>query len=163
GYATGQEWLRRARGDYQLESPFARVRLTWALSQIVTDMHPRRWRELVDDAARVPSSMRLRALEAPVLWGMPAAIDPDVRRAIADVFRRAPEGDDETAWYAVRRGELLAWLGFTGEAVDVLARVPILTEDADRGWRAAAYRERRRIEQRMRDAADDRGAAWLAA
>jgi len=162
GQGDAASWQRRARGDYRLASPMARVRLTLALSQVIPDVHVRRWHDLVEDAARLPASARMLALAEPVLRGQAAEIEPAVRRAMADVFQHEPEGEVEAAWYAIRRGEWLGWLGYLDEAAELLARhVPVLSADyVGPGWSVAAYRERRRVEQRLVGWAGDNRASF---
>ncbi|MEO7274313.1 MAG: hypothetical protein ABIX28_16665 [Vicinamibacterales bacterium] len=145
-------WRRRAFGELGGESPVARIRLTLALSQVASPLPSPRWNDLVEDAGRVPRSARFVALTEPVLLGSPASIEPRVREAIADAFAYEPEGVIEHAWYAIRYGELLAWLGFYERAVDLLeAGVPVLDAGSfGKGWAAAVYRERRRVERRIR-------------
>ena len=60
------------------------------------------------------------------MLGPPADIEPSVRQSMVDAFAYSPEGPIEAAWYAVRYGELLAWLGFHERAAEVLERgVPL--------------------------------------
>jgi hypothetical protein len=145
-------WRRLALGELTGVSPIARMRLTLTLSQVVPPLPPRRWHELVEDAERLPRSARFTALAEPVLLGPQADIEPSLRQSMADAFAYTPEGPIEAAWYAVRYGELLAWLGFYERAVEVLERgVPLLdSTHYGQGWAAAVYRERRRVERRIR-------------
>jgi hypothetical protein len=152
GLPDNERWRRRALGTLGGESPFERARLILALSRVVQPFPPTRWVELVENVKEMPPSARLRVLEAPVLGADPPQIDPQTRQALVEAFKYEPEGEAESAWYAVRYGALLAWLGFDSEAAEVLAaHVPqINRSDYGIGWRPAVYRERRRIEQRIR-------------
>jgi hypothetical protein len=146
-------WRRRAVGELGGDSPTARIRLIFALSQIGTPFPSKRWAELVEHASQIPTSARIVALAEPVLEGEPPILDLETRAALAQAFRHVPEGEIEEAWYAIRYGELLAWLGFYDEAIGLLARlIPRLdASDHGKGWRPTVYRQRRRIEQRIRD------------
>jgi tetratricopeptide (TPR) repeat protein len=152
GQADAERSRRRALGEITGDSPTARIRVTLALAQVVPSFPVRRLLEMADQARQLVPSARVAALAEPVLQGDPPAFDAPVR-AVAEAFEYEPESDIEWAWYAIRHGELLAWLGFHEEAADLLARrVPLLDASAyGQGWRPAVYRQRRRVEQRIRD------------
>lgn len=133
-------------------TPDAHVRLLLAISHH-QPLPERRWQELIECASRLPRSAGIMALVEPVLLGPPPKISSDLRRGIARAFSHEPEGPIESAWYAVRYGELLAWLGFHDQALELLARhIPPLTPASfQHEWIPVVTRERRRIEQRIRD------------
>jgi hypothetical protein len=146
-------WRRRAMGELGGVTPTGRVRLIFALSQVITPFPRKRWEELIAHAGQIPPSARVAALAEPVLEGEPPKLDLQTRTALAQAFRHIPEGEIEAAWYAIRYSELLVWLGFYDEAIALLARlIPRLdASDHGKGWRPTVYRQRRRIEQRIRD------------
>jgi hypothetical protein len=153
GQPDVEHWRRRALGELGGNSPTARIRLIFALSHLAIPLPTKRWAELVEHARQIPPSARVAALAEPVLQGEPPKLDFSTRKTLAETFRYDPEGDIEGAWYAIRHGELLAWLGFYDEAVTLLARwIPGLEKcEYGQGWGPAVYRQRRRIEQRIRD------------
>jgi hypothetical protein len=158
GPPDDDRWRRRALGDLGAESPAARIRLILALAQVVSPFPPSAWDELIEMARRIQRSARVAALADPVLAGNGSELPDPLRRRIAETFRYEPEGEIEGAWYGVRYGELLAWLGFVEPAVELLAQLPVLKPAAStQGWVAAVYRERRRVEQRIRDRNRARG------
>jgi hypothetical protein len=158
GPPDDDRWRRRALSDLGAESPAARIRLILALAQVVTPFPPSAWEELIHAAERIPRSARVTALSDPVLAGDGSQLPDPLRRRLAETFRHEPEGQVEAAWYRIRYGELLTWLGFVEPAVDLLAAVPVLKPRQDtEGWVAAVYRERRRVEQRIRDRNRARG------
>ena len=147
-----ERWRRRALGDFGAESSSARVRLILALSQVVTPFPPAGWDALILAAERTPRSARVAALADPVLAGDGSQLPRSLQKQLAEIFRYEPEGPIEAAWYAVRYGELLTWLGWVEPAAELLAHVPALKpKSPTQGWVAAVYRERRRVEQRIRD------------
>jgi hypothetical protein len=151
-------WRRRALGDLGADSPASRIRLILALAQAVAPFPPSAWEALIDEARRIPRSAAVTALADPVLAGDGSQLPDSLRRRIAENFRYEPEGQVEDAWYRVRYGELLAWLGFVEPAVELLAGVRVLNPRQDsEGWVACVYRERRRVEQRIRDRNRARG------
>jgi hypothetical protein len=151
-------WRRRALGDLGADSPASRIRLILALAQAVAPFPPSAWEALIDEARRIPRSAAVTALADPVLAGDGSQLPDSLRRRIAENFRSEPEGQVEDAWYRVRYGELLAWLGFVEPAVELLAGVRVLNPRQDsEGWVACVYRERRRVEQRIRDRNRARG------
>ena len=151
-------WRRRAMGDLSADSAAARIRLILSLAQVVTPFPPPAWEVLIDETGRIPRSAAVTALADPVLAGDGSELPDPLRRRIAESFRYEPEGQIEDAWYRVRYGELLAWLGFVEPAVELLAGVRVLNPRQDtEGWVASVYRERRRVEQRIRDRNRARG------
>jgi tetratricopeptide (TPR) repeat protein len=162
GQADADRSRRRALGEIAADTPVARIRLTLALAQVVPGFPVRRLLEMAEHARQLVPSARVAALAEPVLRGDPPEFDAPVR-AVAEAFEYEPESDIEWAWYAIRYGELLAWLGFHEEAAELLARrVPLLDATAyGQGWRPAVYRQRRRVEQRMREWQRRSGATQL--
>jgi hypothetical protein len=154
GRQNVERWRRRALGELGGNTLSASVRLIFALSQVVTPFPVKRWHDLISFAEGLPKTARVAALAEPVLAADPPQLQPRLRDQIADTFE-ASEPDDEVdrAWYGIRFGELLAWLGLHERAVALLVKcVPVLEDSAyGSGWRAAVYRQRRRIEQRIRD------------
>ncbi|MBA2355472.1 MAG: hypothetical protein H0V80_12485 [Acidobacteria bacterium] len=141
------------------ESPAARIRLIFALSQVVTPFPERNWTQLLEQARLLSTCTRVAALQPPVLRGRPPELPAALAEEMAATFRHEPDGDIEAAWYAVRYGEFLGWLGRFEDAFRVLAEVPVMTATANReAWNAATYRERRRAEERVRDWARESGA-----
>jgi hypothetical protein len=144
---------RRTFGELGGNSPTGKIRLIFAVSQVVSPFPESRWQEVLKLAEELPRSARLAALVEPALLGSPARLSDNLRRQMAEAFRHEPEGEIEAAWYAIRNSELLAWLGFHEEAAAILRQgVPVLKPSPTiEAWKAATYRERRRIEQRIRD------------
>lgn len=144
---------RRAVSNLGGSDAHGRVRLILMLSHVLPELPAQLWETLLDQAARIPSSARIVALMEPVLLGKPPKVPDKYRRAIAESLRGEPEGPEEAAWHGVRYGQLLAWLGLPDEAQELLrSSIPRPSFiGAVLPWQRVTYRERRRIEQRMRD------------
>jgi hypothetical protein len=162
-----EEAQRQANSQLKERGPREQVRLLLALGSF--PMPERRWSELLEAAERLPQSGRFTALAEPALMGEPPAqLRAATRERIARCFEHKPEDPLDAAWYAIRYGELLAWLGFHDRAAKLLEScVPVLEPGApDQLRRVAVYRERRRVEQRIRnwgghvDPAPDPVEAW---
>jgi len=160
---------RRALSAVQGRTSLQRLRLLLTLARY--GLAERYWGLLLESANAVHPPARIAASMEPALFGdRPPDVPQNFRRSLAEALTYQPEGEIESAWYAIRHGELLAWLGFHEEAVALLSRnIPVLHPGVSvvEAWRVAVYRERRRVEQRIRnwggtvDAAPDPPELWL--
>lgn len=141
---------RRAFGELNGNSPTGGFRLILALSQVV-ELAEHRWVDALQFVEQIPRSARYRALSEPVLMGNPPKLPEEIRQQLAAAMRYEPEGEIERAWYGIRLGEFLAWLRLDEAAANTLRAFLPTTAESEIGWRATALRERRRIEQRLRD------------
>ena len=144
-------WRQRVRGGLGPGTPRGLVRLILALSQ-VTPLPQGLWLELVEHMKAIPQPARTAVFAEPVLLKSPPDVPSVVRDWLVNSLRDEPKDEVERALYGLRYGELLAWLGSHDRALEVLGScVPQLDDSGyGQGWRPTVYRQRRRIEARIR-------------
>lgn len=134
---------------YQKNEPRDRLRLILALSQI-RPVSVELWTDASKAMKALPRSARVMSLVEPVLLGNPPEIPPELRERFVHMAEYHPESDEERAWYGVRFAEWLGWLGFPERAAQVLHDFVTQAPSSATGWQAATFRERCRIEARLR-------------